>query len=499
MLRNLKLQIALSFFGLLSIGMFLLAFVLLVLWHNNIVTLQATHLQSLLRSTKESFEATEVECSQLYEMAVTERLLGEEMVSCLVMVRDGKLCDAPQSCGKTKSLEKIMRQTAQSGKEYFSFQKDHLGQYFLGKQSYVAATGLVVGGKTVGALAMSGSIESVNSSIVKGIKIALVYIFVNAFLLTVVGFYRMFKFVIRPLEQVVRLADEYNDKSPVGPFIQPRLNEFSQLAFSLKQMMKRIKADNLELHASVDRLQKLNEELKQARSEVIRAEKLASVGRLSAGLAHEIGNPLAIIQGYLELLAEDDLTVEERQKFSAKAQQELERIQRLIGQLLDFARPMPAATEKVSVNGLIVEVVEFVLLARSLGEDSLKMKLPAEDITLTVDKDALRQVLINCLFNALDATAALKDRERQIRLALSFAQIDGSRPQLVISIEDNGSGIIEEQLALLFDPFFTTKEVGKGTGLGLFVCHILMERLAGTITLHNREAPGAKVRITLPL
>src|SRR5690606_7861476 len=118
--------------------------------------------------------------------------------------------------------------------------------------------------------------------------------------------------------------------------------------------------------------------------------------------------------------------------------------------------------------------------------------------TLVIDKDALRQVLINVLFNAVDSTAGGGD-ERQIGIATYNEKNSPLGSVLVISITDNGTGIAEENLKYIFDPFFTTKEVGRGTGLGLFVCHIIVERMGGSIVIKNREPRGIEARIVLPL
>jgi hypothetical protein len=264
-------------------------------------------------------------------------------------------------------------------------------------------------------------------------------------------------------------------------------------------MFERIERDNRTLRKNVRELELVNAELKAKNDLVVRSEKLATAGRLSAGLAHEIGNPLSIIQGYVELLSRDDVASGEKSQFSERAQQELDRIKRLIKQLLDFAGPMHLKADTVFVNTLICDVVSFVSLNKTSVECSIKTQFLAADDVIVADKDALRQVLINCLFNAVDATDALEDAEREIVIVTSSEQSNTSAPITVISIQDNGTGIAEEQLQYLFDPFFTTKEVGRGTGLGLFVCHTIMERLNGTITLSNRIPTGVEVRIALPL
>jgi hypothetical protein len=290
----------------------------------------------------------------------------------------------------------------------------------------------------------------------------------------------------RPEEQTLFLASD--NESP-----------FRKLSTSLTTMFQRIERDNRTLRQNVRELEGVNAELKEKNDLVARSEKLATAGRLSAGLAHEIGNPLSIIQGYVELLSRDDLTAGEKSQFSERAQQELDRIKRLIKQLLDFARPIRLKAQTVSVNELILDVINFVSLKKNSAECPIRTQLLAEDDAIVADKDALRQVLINCLFNAVDATASKKDAEREIVILTSQEHRSAMSSFTVISIQDNGTGIAEEQLQYLFDPFFTTKEVGRGTGLGLFVCHTIMERLNGTITLSNRIPTGVEVRIALPL
>jgi two-component system NtrC family sensor kinase len=153
----------------------------------------------------------------------------------------------------------------------------------------------------------------------------------------------------------------------------------------------------------------------------------------------------------------------------------------------------------VAVNELILDVINFVSLKTNSAERPIGSQLLADDDVIVADKDALRQVLINCLFNAVDATSSRKGAEREIVILTSHEHSSALSSLTVISILDNGTGIAEEQLQYLFDPFFTTKEVGRGTGLGLFVCHTIMERLNGTITLSNRNPTGVEVKIALPL
>jgi two-component system, NtrC family, sensor kinase len=331
------------------------------------------------------------------------------------------------------------------------------------------------------------------------IKIVLSYLLVNALLFSSLIYLRISKLFFIPLDNLVQKAETYRPDVQTLFLVSDNESPFRKLSARLSTLFERIDRDNRSLRENVRELEAVNAELKEKNDLVVRSEKLATAGRLSAGLAHEIGNPLSIIQGYVELLKRDDLSSDEKKQFSDKALQELTRINRLVKQLLDFSGPRRTEAEKVSVNTLIREVISFISLEKTSVESAVRTKLLAEDDVIVADKDGLRQVLINCLFNAVDATALMEERERAIVIATSHEQNSKMESLLVISIQDNGTGIAEEQLASIFDPFFTTKEVGRGTGLGLFVCHTIIERLHGTITLGNRTPTGVEVKIVLPL
>ncbi len=372
--------------------------------------------------------------------------------------------------------------------------------WFRSEVALIAIPVLNKTGQVIGSLTAEHSLLPIYSRYEQDTRIALSYLLINAIILGSLGFLRISKLFFNPLDSLIKKAESYCPDEHALFLVSDTSSPFRKLSVSLNTLLDRIERDNRKLRLNVQELEDVNRELKEKNELVIRSEKLASVGRLSAGLAHEIGNPLSIIQGYVELLGRDDLAVHEKVEFSERAQQELDRIKRLIRQLLDFSSPNRLEIEIVSVNSLVRDVISFVSLEKNFAQSSIKMQLLAEDESIVADKDALRQVLINCLFNAADAIAETKEtEEREIIINTSLDSNGIMTPLLVLSIKDNGKGIAEDQLQYLFDPFFTTKEVGRGTGLGLFVCHTIMERLAGTITLCNRVPTGVEVRITLPL
>ncbi len=420
--------------------------------------------------------------------------------SCL-FIEPEKLQKSEQSqCRFPNKLRTLSRQAKFQKKIVIDFSGAGWNIFWLRSEVALIAVPLVdKTGQVIGSIAAERSLLPIYSRYIQDVKIILCYLLVNALLFSSLIFFRISRLFFKPLDNLVQKAESYRPDQQLLFLSGENESPFRKLSTSLSTLFERIERDNHTLRQNVRQLEEVNAELKQKNDLVVRSEKLATAGRLSAGLAHEIGNPLSIIQGYVELLGRENLNAEEKQQFSEKAQQELDRIKRLIRQLLDFSGPSRLETETVSVNGLICEVISFVSLEKSFAQSSIRTQLFAEDDAVVADKDALKQVLINCLFNAADATSSLKELEREIIIATSLEHGSREEPQLVISLQDNGTGIAKDELQYVFDPFFTTKEVGRGTGLGLFVCHTIMEKLNGSIALCNRVPNGVEVRITLPL
>lgn len=355
----------------------------------------------------------------------------------------------------------------------------------------------------MGSLAVAHSLTPLYESLRQGGTTALVYLVINVIMLGVVGFFRMAKLIARPIERLVHLAEEYKETDALLFAAGDSGNEFDRLALSLNGMLSRIESDRKALQATVDQLSEANEQLRQNQQEMIRTEKLASVGRLAAGLAHEIGNPLGVIQGYLGLLGQVEGSEAEKQEYLARAEGELQRINALVRRLLDFARTPQGERELFSVHSLLEEVVTMIRVRSGMENIKIDCAIEAETDTVYADPDQLKQVLVNCLLNSADAVTAAHHRSGGA-ITLSTDQCtqqaeEGQSEFLRVRIRDNGVGIAEQDLALVFDPFFTTKEPGKGTGLGLSVSRTIVESMGGKIEMESEEGQGSVVSILLPI
>jgi signal transduction histidine kinase len=232
------------------------------------------------------------------------------------------------------------------------------------------------------------------------------------------------------------------------------------------------------------------------REQIIRSEKLASVGQLAAGVAHEIGNPLAAILGYVDILRSDlagkgDLPLADRRDALDRVKAETQRIHRIIRELLEFSRPSredPVATDPLRV----VQSAQALLAPQSRFREVCVVTVPGGDAwpNVMVAQSRLVQVFVNLMLNAADAMAG------KGTLVVSCQK---ERERVILTVADEGPGIPKENRRKVFDPFFTTKPVGQGTGLGLPVCRSIVESFGGTLELAaGADGEGAKFVITLP-
>lgn len=229
--------------------------------------------------------------------------------------------------------------------------------------------------------------------------------------------------------------------------------------------------------------------LQRLQAQYVQAEKLASLGQLAAGAAHEINNPLTAILGYSDVLTSDPSTGTRAREIAEKIREQARRTKGVVGKLLTFAQPQPADVTLLDINAILGNVVE--LSRADLKKKSIRVELDAESRLPGVRGDAnqILQVFFNIINNAVEAMEEIGGGTLSIRTFRHQANV-------VIQFSDTGPGIKNSQLA--FDPFYTTKAVGKGTGLGLSICYGLIKEHKGQISCANRPEGGAIFRVELP-
>jgi len=293
--------------------------------------------------------------------------------------------------------------------------------------------------------------------------------------------------MVKPLNRLVKRAGEYSDDDEPFFMSEKEGNEFNKLSKALNNMLLSISEDKKKLRQTVCSLERANFELKQAQKDIIRAEKLASVGTLSLGIAHEIGNPIGIINGYFEMLKGDDISNSDREEFLQRSEIELKRIDTIIRQLLDFSRLSSEDVKAVSVHEIIEDTIGTSRFHPLMYDINPDLRLFAEIDEVMADPNQLRQVFLNLTINAADAISS-GEGKTDGEIVISTEVIDNDvNTEIKITFMDNGPGILEEHIGNIFDPFFTTKEPGKGTGLGLSVCFMIVDGMGGKMEATSKE------------
>jgi two-component system NtrC family sensor kinase len=221
-------------------------------------------------------------------------------------------------------------------------------------------------------------------------------------------------------------------------------------------------------------------------------EKMAALGQLVSGVAHEVNNPLAAIVGFTDLLLENPAIPDEAKEELSVILQEAQRTRVIVQNLLSFARQMPAQREPVQVNSILRQTMK--LRAYDFSNHGVELiEEYAEELPAVIgDPSQLQQVFLNIINNAYDA---VQETRRAGKIKVSTTQRNA---YIEVSFRDNGPGI--SKMDRIFDPFFTTKEVGKGTGLGLSICYGIIRAHSGEIIARNNaEGFGSTFVVRLPL
>lgn len=310
----------------------------------------------------------------------------------------------------------------------------------------------------------------------------------------------IYRFVTRPMtlmaEGMKRLASgDLDYKIPINTKDEIGLlaSTFNAMATDIKAYRKKLEAWADELQSEVD---KKTREITEAHEQMVGAEKLASLGRMAAGVAHELNNPLTGVLTFAHLLKDRTPKdrIEDIEDLDAIIQQ-TERCAGIIRGLLGFARKTSAERIEVNLNELIDSSISILQNQSKFHNIKFKKNFAERLPLVHADSNQLHQVILNIIQNAVDAM----DNNGRIEIATREAKCPDGRRCIEAEIADSGPGIMAEHLGKIFEPFFTTKPVGKGTGLGLPVSYGIIKRHGGDIVVRSSVGKGTSFRIILPL
>ncbi len=505
LIRGLKSNIVLTLFFLLSLAMLLIGLVMMNMARKELVRSEAGKARLVLQNIAIRLQPVFSANSLDDNFSLADYLNDHERIlfTCMTAAHwSGEpVKSLPAHCSLSKTLGNQTKQCFESGQSPTIFHGNFSGLFGGGQGYLLISQAIFENGEIVGALAGALDLSDLYKKIGKIRTIFFVYFSANLIILVLLGFFLLHRKMVRPIQKMAGLIEGFRDTED---FLLPdpkNDTEFQKLNKSIQRMVRRFSRNREELRSTVSSLEKANKNLQQAQNEIIRAEKLASVGRLSAGIAHEIGNPIGIVLGYFELLKQGGLSEAEQKDFLARAEKETNRINLIIRQLLDLSRSSADGLQVVSVHAILDDLAGVIAIQPLMAKIKLDLEFNAENDSVLADPEQLRQVFLNLIINAGDALAG-SEKSAPGRLLVKTATIlkdEEKSPRLEISFIDNGPGIPGKVLDTIFDPFFTTKEPGKGTGLGLAVSFMIIESLSGSIEVESEEGEGTAMVIVLPL
>ncbi len=358
-----------------------------------------------------------------------------------------------------------------------------LGEHEGSKANHIALPGLATDGRrfvlrlTYGLTAVEGVLDARRVTVygLLALNLAAVLLF---------GLYLGGRFLVDPIRRLTEAAERSGRQGASAADFPVLLapEELAQLSASFAALLHRLDDQRDALAFKVS-------ELTTTRDDLVRAERLAVVGRLAAGLAHELGNPLSAVLGLVEYLRTDPNTPDAlRSELLGRIDGELLRMRETLGRLLDFSRATPPAPREVDLSEVARSAHELLAYHRKVKSLDFRLELEPR-CRVQVDPDRLRQVVVNLVLNAADAL----EGAGQLNL-----RTHTSGDWVVLQVEDNGPGLSDEVLERLFDPFVTTKPIGEGTGLGLAICQRLVDEAGGQISARTNEGGrGAVFEIRL--
>ena len=327
-------------------------------------------------------------------------------------------------------------------------------------------------GDVRGGLSLSISLKQADAVIAENNRTLLIFSIAAIVLSILVIYFLIDLFIVRKIKVISNHMVDFPN-APGAPLqIQAGGDEIGELSRKFQDLNSRLTESQVELE--------------KTREQIYQSEKLAALGRFSAGIAHEINNPLGGMLNCVKGIKEAPENHELRNRYIDLIEKGLKRIEQTLRQLLNFGRSEPLRLREVDVDGLIKEC--FALMTYNLKRISFEFDLNLNNV-IVIDSEALKQVIVNIGLNAIQSIPES-----------GHIQIKSSENEsgIAISITDDGEGIDEDNIRKIFDPFYTTKGVNEGTGLGLSVTYALIEQMEGSIKVSSSKNQGSCFSIHLP-
>lgn len=321
-------------------------------------------------------------------------------------------------------------------------------------------------------------------------KVIVLFALVLLTLVVIIGYLMLTRIIVEPVRRLTREVERLRP-DPAGrqldihsPQRDPG-DEVAQLYASFNRLLSRLRDYQADTEIKIRDLRSMNRQLEHTQETLVRTEKLASVGVLTAGIAHEIGNPISVSLGYLEMLKRGDCTPEEVTLFLDQIDQSTRRVSSIIRDLLDFSRASPKEDDpfpRCDAAEVVERTLKLLAPQKRFKSVTVHRHFDAPQPFVAIDDGRLEQVVLNLLLNAADSMQGHGTVHVHIR--------DDGDHFITIAVKDEGCGIPRRDLLRIFDPFFTTKGPGVGTGLGLAITHQIITAFGGRVDVESEVNKG---------
>ncbi len=356
----------------------------------------------------------------------------------------------------------------------------------------------ILGGK-VGVVRVGLRESSIIADVQKTVNIF--WLMVAAFLFVgIVGALVFAKFITKPIKAIQNVADGI-DLNQIGKKEIPQIKIREKFLGKIKMLFRA--EDEIDILADrfnqmIIRLDKAYRDLQSAQSTIIQSEKLATVGTLTAGLAHEINNPIAGLQNCVRRIKNDPSNIEQNIKYIKMMEAAIDKIANVVSNLLNFTRRQSGGFQSLSLSDIVENSLLLVGHKLEKLRISITKNIPPELPNIKGNKNQLEQVMVNLIINSIDS---IEEKCQSNPLCDKRIIMNAMKEEnyVCFSIQDTGKGIPESIKDKIFDPFFTTKQPGKGTGLGLSVVYNIVESHNGKILIESMDGAGTTVKILIPI